>query len=448
MVLLCLVGACAAKPVAPPVVSTPRFPDFVEPTVPEALADSAAALGQQRAWRFLQAGDFVNAEVQLAAVLRIAPGFYPADAAFGYLELARQDAGASLARFDRALDASPAYAPALVGRGEALLALGRESDALRAFEAAAAADPSLADVRRRVEVLQFRRLELDIAAAREAAEAGNLDRAARAYAAAIAESPDSAFLYRELADLERRRGEEAAALEHFRKAIALDPADAVSLVRIGDLLLANGDLDEAARAYREALLLEPSADVEARLERVEARVALAGLPEPYRAIAGAPRITRADLAALIAVRLAPLVQERDPVAVVITDVRGHWAASWIMAVARARIMEPFANHTFQPAAPVRRADLAQVLSRLLPLTGAGPAALQAWQSARPTFADLSASHLAYPAASVAVASGLMSVRPGGAFQPSNTVTGAEAGAAIGRLEDLVAGSAAGPAGPR
>ena len=41
-----------------------------------------------------------------------------------------------------------------------------------------------------------------------------------------------------------------------------------------------------------------------------------------------------------------------------TDARNHWAATWIMTVVRAGIIDPFDNHTFQPRALVRRTDLA------------------------------------------------------------------------------------------
>ena len=60
--------------------------------------------------------------------------------------------------------ANPTTLSALVGQGQALLALNRESDALAAFEAALAANPSLTDLRRRVEVLRFRTVERDLAA--------------------------------------------------------------------------------------------------------------------------------------------------------------------------------------------------------------------------------------------------------------------------------------------
>jgi hypothetical protein len=155
-------------------------------------------------------------------------------------------------------------------------------------------------------------------------------------------------------------------------------------------------------------------------------------------------MTRADLAALVGVRLAPLVQaarRRDPV--LITDIRNNWAANWIMAVARAGVMEPFANHAFQPRTVVRRIDLAQVVSRLLgKVAEASPGQTNAWQSARMQFADISAGHLAYPAVSAAVASGVMTVGANNTFQPSRPVSGREAIEAIERVEAMVRAIAA------
>jgi hypothetical protein len=104
-----------------------------------------------------------------------------------------------------------------------------------------------------------------------------------------------------------------------------------------------------------------------------------------------------------------------------------------MFVARAGVMESFANHTFQPRNVVRRADLAQAVARLLTHVSATNAA---WSAARIRFPDLAASHLAYPAASAAVASGAMQAGPDGSFQPSRPVTGAEAIDAITRIEGL------------
>ncbi len=49
-----------------------------------------------------------------------------------------------------------------------------------------------------------------------------LDDARRAYERAISLSPDSAFLHRELGQVEKRAGNADQALEHLRRALELD----------------------------------------------------------------------------------------------------------------------------------------------------------------------------------------------------------------------------------
>jgi hypothetical protein len=138
------------------------------------------------------------------------------------------------------------------------------------------------------------------------------------------------------------------------------------------------------------------------------------------------------------VRLEELLRAyRSANVAVMTDLRGNWAAPWILAVTRARIMEPFSNHTFQPTANVRRVDLAQAVSRVLSLIAAEKPRLAArWRDARPQFSDLAPGHLQYPAAARAVSAGVMAPADGEAFQLARPVTGTEAVDAIGKLAAL------------
>ncbi len=62
-----------------------------------------------------------------------------------------------------------------------------------------------------------------------------------------------------------------------------------------------------------------------------------------------------------------------------TDTRGSWAGPWILTVTRAGVMEAYPNHTFQPGAVVRRADLAEAARRVLSLIAAEkPALASSW----------------------------------------------------------------------
>lgn len=436
--LLLTLAACASKTVVVPVVSSPTFPDFVEPVMPADLAGTPAAVNQQRAWQFLQAGDLRNADREVSAALKRLPAFYPAQATAGYVALARRDMRAAVVLFDRALARQAGYVPALAGRGQALMALGRDKEAIEAFEAALAADPTLTELARRIEVVRFRDVQRDVASARQAARSGKVEEAVRAYQRLIELSPESAFLYREIAVLERDRGDVDAALEHYRKATALDPGDPAPLAEMAALLDARDEFDAALAAYDAALALAPDPELARKRDALRGRAEVAKLPEEYRAIPSAAQITRADLAALIGFRLAALLDATRPRSVgVMTDIRGHWADRWILAVTRAGVMDAYANHTFQPQTPMRRVDFAQVVMRLLTKVAAlAPEQAGKWRNARGRFSDVGPGHVAYPAASSATASGVMTIGPDQAFDPSRPVSGAEAIEALDRLAAL------------
>jgi tetratricopeptide (TPR) repeat protein len=436
---LLLAAACGPpKLELPSSTTSAKYPDFVYPAVIADLGTPAAQERHKAGWLWLQAGDLKAAERNFEAALKLSNNFYPSETGLGYVELAKKDLEEAATHFDRAIVTNPRYAPALVGRGEALLGLGQRDMALKSLEAAAAADPNLASLKSRIEVLRVRGLQDDVAAARKATEAGRLDEARGLYERAIEASPDSPFLYREAADVARKQGNLEAALREVQKASELDPGDARAQVLTGEIYEAQNDTAKAISAYEAALALEPNEALAARVETLREAMALAALPPEFQSIESSSTISREQLAALVGVRLDGLL-ERAPGrnAVVITDTRGSWATPWILSVTRAGVMEVYPNHTFQPAAPVRRADLAEVASRVLSIIAIeNPALAASWRNAKHQFADIPPAHLGYPAASVAVEAGVMQPLPDGSFQLAQQVTGSEAVAAVKKLEDL------------
>jgi tetratricopeptide (TPR) repeat protein len=432
--------SCAARVAAPPVVTAPQFPEFVFPAA--VGADRATETRQQQAWQWLQAGNLRTADREFGAILRRRPGYAPAEAGLGYVELARREPDEALERFDRALAALPSYAPALVGRAQALVALGRDREALAAYEAAAKADASL-DLGTRIAVMRFRGAGGAVTEARTAASEGRLEAAQQAYLQAIAGSPDSGFLYRELGTIEMKMGRPDEALEHLRRAATLEPGDPRAFALIGTIEAERGNTDAALEAFEAAQRIEFAADVQQTIEDLRRRVEYERLPASYRAIAAAPAATRADAAAVLGVRLRDLLGSVQPrQGVLLTDIRGHWATEWILAVVRAGVMEAFPNHTFQPAQRLRRADFAQIALRVLNVAAASrPATPAAWRTARVAVADLPATHPAYPAVSATIAAGVLGVDGNGNFEPNRALTGAELVDAAARLEGLAGAGA-------
>ena len=222
----------------------------------------------------------------------------------------------------------------------------------------------------------------------------------------------------------------------------MDPTDAASRIRIGEMLDARGDLEGAQQMYTEANTLEPSAELRRRLAAIDARLAYLKLPAEYRAIPDAAvDYARRSRRRSSASGCSRCWRRAPAQAVVITDARNHWASEWIMATARAGVMEPYENHTFQPRNAVRRSDLAQAVARMLKIIAAGrPQLLKDWQSRMQKMGDVGVSNLHYADASLSVAAGIIPLVDGGSFQLSRPVSGAEAIDAITRIERLLTAS--------
>jgi tetratricopeptide (TPR) repeat protein len=432
-----LTAACAARTVPPPITSL-AHPEFVYPAVPTPMQKTFAAQHVDLGWRYLQIDSLRDADREFAAALKSNPKMYPAHAGHGFVALARRDFDRAVTAFDAALGGAPSYVPALVGRGQALLALRRESEALAAFDAALTADPSLTAVRQRAELLRFRGLQDIIESARAAAKSERVPEARAAYERAIAASPESGFLYRELGVLERRAGNVDQALSRFRRATELDPLDAPAFVRLAEVLESRQDFAGAEAAYRKAVEIDPSPELETKLATVGKSAREAQLPPEFRAALSAAQITRGDLAAIIGVRLESIVARAPIRQVVVTDIRAHWASPWIAQVAGAGIMPPFENHTFQPNAAVRRGDLAVAVNRLLTLVASTDAALRARLTQRPDIPDMNRRHVQYAAAAAVVASGVMPLLDGNRFQVGRPVSGNEAVDVLDKLRALSA----------
>ena len=434
-VLLFTVAGCVSRV---PMVTTPAFPDFIFPTVPREFIGTAEEGRHQDAWAYLQFGDLEEAGQRFTELIGLNPAFYPAEAGLGWIGLARGENEVAVGRFERAIALSPAYVPALLGRGETLLGDKQFEAALRSFEAALAADPSLDRIQRVVQELRFTVMTEQLAMARSAADGGRLREAEQIYERIIAASPESAFLYIELARVEQTDGDFADALGHVRQANELDPNEADWFRLEGELHEEVGESSLAETAYSRANELDPTEKTERRIRHLQDLALLVGLPAEYREIRSKPTVTRGELAALVGVRLADLIEiAGDGRAVIITDTRNHWSNSWILAVTRARVMVVDAGYRFEPNRAVRRGELAEVVTVLLSLFAEDdPERSRAWQTARPHFNDMGAGHLRYSSASQAVSAGVLQVREGNTFQPTATVGGPEAVEAIERLEVL------------
>ena len=433
LVAVAVTAACATRL---PVVTDPAYPGYLFPTVPAEYEGSPAARSHNEAWTYLQVGDLLTADLRFQTLLEQTPEFFPAQTGRGWVSMARNEPEGAARYFEAAVEDSPTYVPALVGRGEAMLALDRREDAVESYEAALAVDAGLTEVRRVVDELRFAIASDRLGSARTAVQAGRYTEATAAYQQLIAASPDSGFLHVELGRVEQLRGNEAAALDHARRASDLDSSDPDAFLLQGELYEAGGELEDALVAYERADAADPTDQTAGHIDRVRDLMLLADLPPEMLDIASKTEVTRGELAALIGVRLSDLLLDASGRPVIITDTRDHWSSQWIQAVADAGVMDVDAAYRFLPAVTMRRSELADVVAATLDVieqqTDSGPLGTSGTRS----FSDMRPSHRSYSAAIRAVAAGVLEVLENDSFQPSRPATGAEAVAMADRLTAL------------
>ena len=434
---LLFVASCTSHRAAAPAAVAPRYPNYTQPDVPASLTVTPIVQREyDLGWQRFQAGDFQGANAALAEVLAEAPGFYPAETALGDLALAQRETKAAFDHFTTALAADARYLPALEGRVQAALAMSDDLATAVALEQLLAVDPSREEARTRLGLIRLRIVQGQLAAAANARSAGRLPEAQTIVERALQISPSSPVLLRELADIERTRGTLPDAEQHARKAVELDSADPESLAVLGAVLEGEGKIVEAADTFARAVSLDPRPAWREKRDALRTRARYEALPAEYRAIPTAPTITRAQVAAAIGIDLDILLSRATPPsAVVVTDVRTNWAATYIVRVTQAGIMDAYPNHTFQPNAIVRRSDLAQVASQLLVLAGqTHPDEATKWRAARPRVDDVPAGHVAYRAIVLSVGAGAMKLDEAGRFWPGRPATGADLTGVIARLK--------------
>jgi len=382
----------------------------------------------QKAWRDVLAGKASAAEKRFRQLLRKNAGLVPAKTGLAYALLRAGLLRRASGVFVRILEARPEYVPALAGAGYAALRRGDAETALALYRRAEAADPEEATVRRRLAQVKLQVTERSVAAARSALAEGRDEDAIQDYQRGLEVAPELGGIRVELADLLAGRGDEERAVS----VLEADPGrDRQVLLRLGDLLMDLGEPARALGAYRRALA-SGSHDREALRRAHDARQALelSTMPPEYRKILTAKRLTRAGLAALVAVKVTALERLAPGEARVAVDVSGSWARPHIIKILAWEIMTVYPNHTFQPNATVRRRDVAHAVGRVLDV-------LEWPASSAPVLRDMSRSSLYHTAASRAVGAGLMDVTANGAFEAWRPVSGTTGVSIIEALARLV-----------
>lgn len=444
-----LLSGCAARPL-PDIPAAPvdgwEFAAVRSPEPGAALGGREAELAG--AWAAVLEGRLGEADAVLSRLVEDFGGDPGVRGAAGFFALRAGQPDRAEVHFRAAAEQAPDRAFAALGQYLAAVALGDADGAFRRLRRLAELEPEAPAAVERLPALTLETAERRLAAARGLARSDPANpEVASAYAAAIDALP-SDDLRMEAAEASLAAGESAAAARLYqavadspeateRQVVTAGVTAAELLADAGDFEAARDRLERMREESAHARALSRTPGLAERVEALEPRLRAARLPGEYSRIRESERVTREQLAALLAAELGAPDGAGGPGAPVIAiDLDRSWAADLIRSAVGAGYLTLFPDHTFKPRAFVNRATLAEALAAALAANDdPGFRAARRRVEAR-RFADLPEMHRSREAAAVAVDLGLLRTS-GDRFRPRDFASGAEAARAVGALRELL-----------
>ena len=444
-----LAGGCASRP-PPEILVVPldgwAYVDGQAP-VPGAGLSAGAARELGESWALIVAGRLGEADLQLAPLRDIAPQDPGVLSAAGFFALRSGNTSGAGELFQQALEASPGNS--LAALGSVLLVLDTEDRELlfTRLRRLSELDPNASVVSERLPRLALEVAENRLGRAREFARSdAQGPPVAEAYRAALEAMPDSADLFLEAAEAAAAAGDGRSAREWF-EAVAANPSASKRQALIAGLTAAELLADE--RRFTESLtrldeiLGDPAVrgftDLVDRAADLERRLEVARLSELYGRIREAERVTREQLAALLAAEIGEPEgddsRSADPVIAI--DLERSWATSLIQTAVGAGYLRLYPDHTFKPRGLVTRAELAESLAAAFGRFDPDARRSAVDESSLLELSDVPPDHRYREAAAIAATLGLLRVSDDGMFRPRAFASGAEAVRAVHTLRDLL-----------
>ena len=442
-----LLSGCAARPL-PEIPAVPvegwEFAAARSPEAGAALGGRGAELAG--AWAAVLEGRLGEAEAVLSGLVEEFSDDPGVRGAAGFAALRAGRPEDAEVHFRAATGRAPERAFGALGSYLTALALGDEDGAFRWLRRLGDLEPE-APAAERLPALTLETAERRLAAARALARSDPANpEVASAYAAALDALP-SDDLRMEAAEASVAAGEAEAAARLYeavadsgeatgRQAVTAGVTAAELLADLGDHEAALDRLERMRERPALARALSRTPGLSERVEALEPRLRAARLPGEYARIRESERVTREQVAALLAAELGTPEGGGRGAPVIAIDLDRSWAADLIRSAVGAGYLSLFPDHTFKPRAFVNRATLAEALAAAFAANDRSGfrAARRRVEGRR--FDDLPEMHRSREAAAVVVDLGLLRAG-GGLFRPRDFASGAEAARAVGALRELL-----------
>jgi tetratricopeptide (TPR) repeat protein len=379
----------------------------------------------EEAWQAMKLGNTEKA-IKLLTQLHVENPFHYAG--LGYAYYVQNDLPRAEGYFKAAITEHPNNILGHLGLGQIYQETGREDEAFTEFREVLKRDPDYPWVLSRYGEIKSRKTQEALYDGKTLTAGGDIAGAKTSYLKALYYSPEATEAHLALAQLYLREDNHADALVHLKAARNNEPENIEILETYADALFQSNNNPKSMELYEKILELDPANQVaQERIETLKNRLGIFELPSQYDAIPAADSVTREQMSALISVKFRDILPDPSRKPPIMIDISTSWATRHILKTATLGILEVYSNHTFQPQKVVTRAELAEILFRLInQLEKLNYRFIQQIPPERIQITDVSSDNFYYRPIVMMVSYDVMSLELGRKFNPELAVSGQEA----------------------
>jgi len=426
-------GLAACITMAPP---PPSFDIENPPAAFSAELSLDDRLAVEDAWNALRRGQTEKATKIFARLGPENPFYF---AGLGYASYVVDDLASAEERFLASIKAFPALILGHLGLGQVYQKANQPERAYREYLEVLKIDPNNARAAKEAEAIRAQMIEDLMTQAKNFAAQGNAEKSKESYLKALEYSPKLQEAHLALARIYLKEKNFEQASLHLTAANANDPKNQALLTDYADALFQAGQLSKSLDAYERLLEIDSKNKTAMdRAENLKNRLGVVELPSQYSAIPGLAQVAREDVAALIGAKFREVLDQANPQPPVIVDITTSWASRFIIKVAACGIMDVYSNHTFQPNKSITKAELAEILVRLIDfLKKRGVRLVEQIPLDRIKIADVPRESFYFLPIVQAISYQIVDLAPDKTFKPDQPVSGREAMKSLDILSGLI-----------
>ncbi len=358
LLLAFFLGACATYQPPPPTLYVGSLPPSI---VTELSLDERIII--EDAWNSLKQGNGSKARKALSKLEEQNPFYY---VGMGYAYYMLDDLALAQDFFKAAERYSPDMSIIHLGLAQIYQKTGQEDLAFAEYREVLKIEPDHSWVAAQYETLKVKKTEEYLNEGRTSLSAGDAENSKEAFLKALYYSPESTEAHLALADIFQTEDKLESALVHLEAASTNDPENQDILKKYGEALFLANENKKGLDVYENLVEKEPeNQDYRQRLEILKNRLGIFELPSQYNAIIASEAVSKEEMAALLAVTFKDILDESSKKPDIIIDIATSWALDYILKTTSLGLLDIYPNHTFRPKKIITRAEMAEILLRLV-----------------------------------------------------------------------------------